>query len=202
MSPQYIKHAEADLTAQDPILGALIASQTLEPRGRREAYFASLCRSIIGQQVSVAAAMAIYGRFEAMTQLDPAKVAGLDPEAIKTIGLSRQKTGYLLDLAGHFVAEPAIYDHLDMLEDQAVIDELVAVKGIGVWTAQMFLMFTLLRPDVFAPDDVGLQKAVVRLYNLPAVPSKTELVAMAERWQPHRTIASWHLWQSLNNTPA
>jgi len=104
-------------------------------------------------------------------------------------------------LAQHFVANPRVYDHLDQLSDDEVIAELTAIKGIGVWTAQMFLMFTLLRPDVFAPDDIGLQRAMKLLYGWEAIPPKRELEAFAERWRPYRTVASWHLWESLNNTP-
>src|SRR5690606_14972068 len=108
---------------------------------------------------------------------------------IKAIGLSRQKASYIRDLAQHFVENPSVYTHLEKMSDEEVIAELTAVKGIGVWTAQMFLMFTLSRPDVFAPDDAGLQRAILQLYKWDALPPKKELVIVAEQWKPYRTVA-------------
>jgi DNA-3-methyladenine glycosylase II len=201
MTEAFVKEAERALSKLDPALGKLIRSQTLRDRTSRGNYFASLCRSIIGQQVSVAAATAIYNRFEEQTELKPSRVVSLNEAEAKTIGLSRQKTSYLKDLAGHFVEDPAVYNHLETQSDEQVIAELTAVKGIGVWTAQMFLMFTLDRPDVFAPDDVGLQRAMQRLYDWETLPSKKVLIAHAERWQPYRSVASLHLWQLLDNVP-
>lgn len=201
MDTKYIAQAEAALAKQDPILGALIATQTLEPREPRADYFDALCRAIIGQQVSVAAAAAIFKRFADATNLDPQAVLQLTETDTKAIGLSRQKTSYITDLARHFVENPDIYNHLDTQSDEAVITELTAVKGIGTWTAQMFLMFTLNRPDVFAPDDGGLQRAMLRLYGWSTLPPKAELATHAEAWKPYRTVASLHLWHSLNNTP-
>ena len=200
---QAIREGEAKLVGLDPVLGGLIQSQ--EPmvytqRGSGD-YFHSLCRTIIGQQVSVKAAATIFGRFEKVTKLDPKRVARLTEAQTKEIGLSRQKLSYLHDLAGHFVENPKIYNHLEQQTDEQVLEELVAVKGIGIWTAQMFLMFTLGRLDVFAPDDIGLQRAMKELYGWEAVPPKKELAAIAERWSPYRTVACWHLWQSLNNEP-
>jgi len=157
-------------------------------------------QSFIGQQVSVAAANAIYGRFAERTELDPARGVALELDDIKAIGLSKQKAGYLHDLAEHFVDNPAVYNHLDTQTDEQVIEELTAVKGIGVWTAQMFLMFTLARPDVFAPDDGGLQRGMMKLYGWTELPPKKELAMRAEAWRPYRTVASLHLWQSLDNT--
>jgi DNA-3-methyladenine glycosylase II len=201
MDAVFLKKAEQALTSQDPVLGALIATQTLEPREPRADYFQSLCRAIIGQQVSVAAATAIFTRFKTATNLEPQAVLRLTEADTKAIGLSRQKTTYITDLAHHFVENPDIYNHLETQTDEAVIAGLTAVKGIGTWTAQMFLMFTLNRPDVFAPDDAGLQRAMLRLYGWSTLPPKTELVAHADIWKPYRTVASLHLWHSLNNTP-
>lgn len=201
MDEATIQHAEQELVLLDPVLGRLIASQQLRPRTQRGAYFAALCRSIVGQQVSVAAAAAIYGRLEALTGMDPVRVAALSEDEVKAVGLSRGKAGYVRDLAGHFVSDPEVYNHLESQSDEQVIEELTAVKGIGVWTAQMFLMFTLGRPDVFAPDDVGLQKGMMKLYGWELLPPKAELVQVADKWRPWRTVACWHLWQSLDNNP-
>lgn len=197
----FIKHAEQALAQADPVLGALIDKQKLAPRPKRTDYFASLCRSIIGQQVSVTAANAIYARLQATTALLPATVADLSADDMRPIGLSRQKAGYLQDLARHFAADPNVYSHLEKQSDEQVLAELTAVKGIGEWTAQMFLMFTLVRPDVFAPDDAGLQRAMAQLYHWATLPSRQERLQIAEKWQPYRTVACLHLWQSLDNDP-
>lgn len=201
MTEETLQRAEAALAWADPILGTLIQTQQLTISEPRSDYFSSLARSIIGQQVSVAAARTIARRFAEQTNMEPLKAANLSDEQIKTIGLSRQKAGYIRDLAKHFVGNPSVYNHLESMDDESVISELTAVKGIGVWTAQMFLISTLGRLDVFAPDDVGLQRGMLQLYGWDALPPKKELVVIAENWRPYRTIASLHLWHSLDNTP-
>ena len=199
---QQILLAEKELIKLDPVLGELIKLQSPLVHKPRTNYFFSLCRSIVGQQVSVAAAATIFGRLETATDINPAKIARLSEAQIKAIGLSRQKAGYIKDLAQHFVDNPQVYNHLGQLSDEEVIKDLTEVKGIGVWTAQMFLMFTLVRLDVFAPDDIGLQRALKQLYGWKTVPSKEKLERTAERWRPYRTVACWHLWHSLDNEPA
>lgn len=196
-----IATAEGKLQKLDPKLGELIELQKPLIYKPRTNYFFSLCRSIVGQQVSVAAAATIFGRLEAATDIDPKKITKLSEDQIKAIGLSRQKAGYIKDLAQHFVDNPEVYNHLGQLSDEEVIADLTAVKGIGEWTAQMFLMFTLVRLDVFAPDDIGLQRAMKQLYGWKAAPNREKLEKTAAIWRPYRTVACWHLWQSLQNTP-
>jgi len=196
-----IAKAEKELAKLDPKLGELIELQKPIVHKPRSNYFFSLCRSIVGQQVSVAAAATIFSRLEIATGIDPKKISALSEDQIKAIGLSRQKAGYIRDLAQHFVNNPEIYNHLGKLSDEEVIQELTEVKGIGVWTAQMFLMFTLVRLDVFAPDDIGLQRAMKQLYGWRGVPGKDKLEKTAAKWRPYRTMACWHLWQSLHNSP-
>jgi DNA-3-methyladenine glycosylase II len=118
-------------------------------------------------------------------------------EQFRSAGVSRQKAGYVLDLAAHVADGRLQLSRLSKLDDQEIIDELVAVKGVGAWTAQMFLMFTLGRPDVLAPADLGLQKGMQRLYGLPALPNPAEMQAIAarRRWSPYRTVACWYLWR-------
>ena len=197
-----IQEAEARLAVQDPILGRLISSQTPIVYAPRDDYFFSLARAITSQQISVASAAAIFSRLESVTAMDPAVVAQLTSEQTTHIGLSKQKTNYLRDLAAHFVENPSIYNHLDARTDEEIVTELTAIKGIGTWTAEMFLMFTLARLDVFAPDDVGLQRAIRNLYAHGNTLSKSELEEIADHWRPYRTVACWHLWQSLDNTPS
>ncbi len=196
-----IKTAERELSSLDADMKVLIELNGHINREPRRDYFASLAHSIIGQQISVKAAAAILARFEQATGMDAEKAAVLSEDDARTIGLSGQKYKYIHDLAEHFVRDSMVFNHLDTLSDDEVIGELTKVKGIGVWTAQMFLMFTLVRPDVFAPDDRGLQLAIQKMYDLPEVPPRSELEAIAAKWAPYRTVASWHLWQSLNNEP-
>lgn len=193
--------AELALGKLDPDMDALIRRNGTISREPRTDFFASLCRSIISQQISVVAAAAILARFQDATDMDPVRIAQLTQEQAREIGLSGQKYKYIHDLSEHFVRDSMVFNHLDTLSDDEVITELTKIKGIGVWTAQMFLMFTLVRPDIFAPDDRGLQLAVQRLYALPDVPPRSELEQIATKWAPYRTIASWHLWHSLNNSP-
>ncbi len=198
---QFSEH-EKQLMALDADMARLIKSNGTLSHPARDDYFASLASSIIGQQISVKAAAKILERFTATTDMNPEAAASLTEEESKAIGLSGQKYNYIRDLAEHFVQDSMVFNHLDTLSDDEVISELTRIKGIGTWTAQMFLMFTLVRMDVFAPDDRGLQLAVQKLYDLQEVPPRSELVTIATKWSPYRTVASWHLWQSLENTPA
>jgi DNA-3-methyladenine glycosylase II len=193
--------AELGLSKIDPTIGQVIEHNGPIIHESRSDYFAALCESIISQQISVKAAAKIFERFKDATQLNPEHVVALSEEDIKMVGLSGQKSRYLHDLAEHFVRDSAVFNHLDSLSDDEVIVELTKVKGIGVWTAHMFLMFALVRPDVFAPGDRGIQLAIQKLYSLPTVPSPAELEAIAKEWAPYRTIACWHLWRSLDNEP-
>lgn len=190
--------AEAHLVNTDSVMGGLIELHyPIGPRSGRVDYFSSLSRSIIGQQISVKAANSIYERFVELTNLDPLKVIGLSSQQVKYIGLSSQKHRYLLDLVNHFLDNKNTLKHLEKLDDDQVIKELTKINGIGIWTAQMFLMFTLGRPDIFAPDDRGLQLAILKNYNLKISPKRNELINFAEKWQPFRTTASLYLWKSL-----
>lgn len=197
--------AENWLITHDAVMARLISQNgPLAPYLRVSTdvdYFAALARSITGQQISVKAAQTIYGRFHELTQSLPEKTIELTAEQVKYIGFSGMKWRYIYDLALHFVDNPAIYDHLEKIDDTAVVTELTAVKGIGAWTAQMFLTFTLGRPDVFAPGDRGLQLAIQRLYNFPVTPPPKALEQLASTWSPYRTTACTHLWHSLENMP-
>lgn len=193
---------ERELSAIDPDMARLITANGPIDRVSHDDYFASLARSIIGQQISVKAAAKILERFEAHTTMDPSLAVTLTIDEAKAIGLSTRKHDYIRDLARHFVDDSMVFAHLDTLSDDEVIAELTKVKGIGVWTAQMFLMFTLARPDIFAPDDRGLQLGVQQFYRLPTVPTRSELETIAAQWSPYRTVASWHLWRMLDATPS
>lgn len=193
--------AENRLIQQDPTLGIHIEAHGHLPLRPERDYFEALSGSIISQQISVKAAAKIFSRFKEQTDLLPERVLELHEEQIKAIGLSGQKSRYIRDLAIHFVEDSAVFNHLDGLSDDEVIAELTRVKGIGVWTAQMFLIFTLHRPDVFAPDDRGLQLAIQNIYDLPTIPKRAELETFAEQWAPYRSTACLHLWHSLDDMP-
>lgn len=191
--------AEIYLSEHDRILGDMIEKNGTIRLRPRASYYSALARSIISQQISVKAAAKIFERFSEATGMSAEATVALSDDQARLIGLSGRKLSYLKDLAEHFVNDSAVFNHLDGLSDDDVISELTQVKGIGVWTAQMFLIFTLHRPDVFAPDDRGLQLAIEKHYGIPA--SRNRLAQLAESWAPYRSTASLHLWKSLDNTP-
>ena len=175
-------------------------------RGRAPTdHYSALVRAIVGQQLSVRAARAIHGRLLEQfggTPPTPEQILGRDPEELRAaVGLSRAKVAFLRSLAEHVVEGSLELERLDALPDEEVVSELVAVKGIGEWSAHMFLMFQLERPDVLAVGDLGIRRAVERAYRLPDLPSAAELTAIAEPWRPYRTHACMLLWDSLDNVP-
>jgi DNA-3-methyladenine glycosylase II len=203
-----LQKAMAHLAEADATLGALIEQYGTLPAERdgrpaHDDHYGALLRSITNQQLSVAAARTIYNRM-----LDrfggqpptPEQILADDPEDMRSVGLSRPKIGYLRSLAEHVIAGELELDRLDELPDERVIEKLVAVKGLGEWTAHMFLMFQLERPDVMAPGDLGIRRAIERAYSLED-PDRETLERLAERWRPYRTLACRYLWRSLNNEP-
>jgi DNA-3-methyladenine glycosylase II len=162
-------------------------------------------RAIVGQQLSVAAARAIYGRL--LARFDdrpptPSEILADDPEALRAAaGLSRAKVSFLRSLAEHVLSGELELERLDDLPDEEVIAELTAVKGIGMWSAHMFLMFHLDRPDVLPVGDLGIRRAMERAYQLPELPLAPEMERIAEPWRPYRTLACRYLWRSLANEP-
>jgi DNA-3-methyladenine glycosylase II len=162
-------------------------------------------RAIVGQQLSVKAARAIYGRLtnrfggRAPT---PQEILDDEPELLRAAaGLSRAKVGFLRSLAEHVLSGELELERLEELDDETVVAELTAVKGIGLWSAQMFLMFQLERPDVLAVGDLGIRRAMERAYGLDGLPDPAAMEAIAEPWRPYRTLACRYLWRSLNNEP-
>jgi len=199
--PDYWERACADLAATDPVMAALIARYPDTVLTTRGDPFQTLARAVIGQQISVKAADSVWARFAAFVQtVRPEHVATLELDALAACGLSRRKAEYLRDLAGHFVDGRIQPSRWEMMGDEAVIAELVDVRGIGRWTAEMFLIFNLLRPDVWPVDDIGLQKAVALHYLEKERPTPRMLRQHGERHAPWRTVATWYLWRSLDPT--
>jgi DNA-3-methyladenine glycosylase II len=200
----------AHLRASDPVLAALIARVGRLPNARDgrpdpDDHYGALVRSIVGQQLSVLAARAIYARllerFGGQTPT-PQQILADDPEELRAAaGLSRAKTAYLRSLAEHVISGELELARMSELDDDAVIAELTAVKGIGVWSAQMFLMFQLERPDVMPFGDLGIRRAIQIAYGLDALPDPQQMLAISEPWRPQRTLACRYLWLSLRNEP-
>lgn len=195
-----IKAAE-HLSATDPVMGDIIGRVgAFKPNPPKGTPFDELLRAIIYQQLSGKAAGTIHGRLENYfggRPPAPGDILATPDEDLRSVGLSRQKLSYLKDLAEKAESGAVALHGLDRLGDEEIITSLTQVKGIGRWTVQMFLMFTLQRPDVLPELDLGIQKAVKLAYDLPEMPKPKELVVIGERWKPYRTVASWYLWRSL-----
>jgi DNA-3-methyladenine glycosylase II len=200
----------AHLRRSDPVLAEVIAAVGKLPDGRegrpdREDHYGALVRAIAGQQLSVKAARSIYGRltdrFDGRPPT-PEEILEDEPEELRAAaGLSRAKVGYLRSLAEHTLSGELELERLDELDDDTVIAELTAVKGLGVWTAHMFLMFHLERPDVLPVGDLGIRRAIERAYELDELPEAAAMEELALPWRPYRTLACRYLWRSLANEP-
>lgn len=202
MRADYWERACRELSAADPVMAGLVARYGDLALVSRGDPFGTLARSVVGQQISVRAADAVWGRFAgALGEVTPARVLATGSEGLQGCGLSRRKIEYLLDLAGHFVSARVDPRRWQAMDDEAVIAELSAVRGIGRWTAEMFLIFNQLRPDVFPLDDIGLQRALFAHYFAGEKQPRRILLALAECWRPWRTVATWFLWRSLDPVP-
>ena len=200
--PRVPRRAIAHLIDADPILGDVIRRVGPWRLTRRTdgTHFDAVCRSIIYQQLSGKAAATIYSRVLGLYGGRPPlphELATTADDALRGVGLSRQKLSYLKDLAARVTTNELPIDTLHELPDDAVIDTLVRVKGVGRWTAQMFLMFRLGRPDVLPELDLGIQKAIQRAYRLRKRPLPPRVIKIGAAWAPYRTVASWYLWRSL-----
>jgi DNA-3-methyladenine glycosylase II len=191
------------LKASDPNLARLIdATKPIDPTEWRSSRpvgdpFSVLVSSIIGQQISGFAARAIAGRLQERfggRMPSPAELLSLDPAAMKTVGLSRMKIDYLRSLAEHIISGELDIDHLHELSDDKAREQITASKGLGRWTADMFLLINLERPDILPIGDLGIRSAVQRLYRLDHLPGPAEVEAIGEKWRPNRSLASFYLW--------
>lgn len=206
--------ARKALAASDPTMAALIermGNLDLATRLRRrkeerpaDAYGA-LLRAIVGQQLSTKAARTIYLRVLDLfggTTPTPEQLLEASEEGLRGCGLSGRKTEYVRDLARHVLSGELELDRLERLEDEQVIEEIVAVRGLGRWTAEMFLLFHLQRPDVLSGGDLGIRKAIQVEYGLEEMPTPTQVIEIGEPWRPHRSLASLYLWESLAAVPS
>jgi len=206
VTPAYWDEACKHLARRDRVMRKLIpryGEARLQSRGDA---FTTLARSIVGQQISVKAAQSVWQRFAALmpgnpTRIEPEAVMGLDPTTLRGAGLSVRKGEYLGDLARHFSKGTVHVAQWTAMDDDAIIDELVAIRGIGRWTAEMFLIFHLMRPNVMPLDDVGLIKGISANYFSGEPVSRAEAREVGEAWTPYRSVATWYIWRSLDPLP-
>ena len=193
------------LKKTDPILGSIIERVGAFRIEYREPIFQTLVRSIVYQQLHGKAALSIFNRLKAAAKDDPLtpdSILRLRPARMRSLGLSKQKMTYIRELARLTRSGEVDFEGFPALEDAAIIEHLTRVKGIGVWTVHMFLMFALRRPDVLPTGDLGIRAAIKKAYDLPDLPKPSEMEQIAAPWRPYCSVASWYLWRSLDNAAA
>ena len=197
-----MRRAIVHLKQADPVLRGIIERVGPCRLQFAEPDFETLARSIVFQQLSGASARAIFARLKAVTsgngRMAPGKILSLGDQDLRAVGLSQQKARYLRDLAERTQHGQIEFARLPRLSDREVIAHLVVVKGVGVWTAQMFLLFALRRPDVLATGDLGIRSAIRTAYRLRTLPTPGRIEQLATRWHPHCSVACWYLWRSLD----
>jgi DNA-3-methyladenine glycosylase II len=201
-APLYWQEACRHLMKRDRVMKKLIpqhAGVSLQSRGDA---FVTLARSIVGQQISVKAAQSVWDRFALLPKkMVPAQVLKLKVDDMRAAGLSARKVEYLVDLALHFANDQVHVKAWAEMDDEAIISELVAIRGIGRWTAEMFLIFHLMRPNVLPLDDIGLQNGISRAYFSGEPVSRSEIREVAASWAPFCSVATWYIWRSLDPLP-
>jgi DNA-3-methyladenine glycosylase II len=202
MKPEYWDKAKRFLARSDPVMAGIIRAHPKVFMMRRGEAFMTLARAICGQQISVKAAQSVWNRVcGCVGEITPQNVLNRKRPQLRACGLSDRKTEYIADLAQHF-ADGKIHErYWPGMDDEAIIAELTDVRGIGRWTAEMFLMFNLLRPDVFPLDDLGLQKGIRVAYFKGRKVSLQRMRKLGETWRPWRSVATWYLWRSLDPLP-
>ncbi len=202
MKPEYWQDACVHLSKNCKVMKKLIASYPEAALRTRGNPFQTLARAVVGQQISVKAAQSVWNKTVlAVVKVTPENILAASDEALRAAGLSRQKVAYLRDLAAHFASGKIKPRRWHAMSDDAVIAELVEVKGIGRWTAEMFLIFYLMRPNVWPVDDIGLVRAVEKHYYAGERITKKQVIAHLEQFAPWATVATWYLWRSLDPIP-
>jgi DNA-3-methyladenine glycosylase II len=205
-SPETLREAEEYLMAHDTILKSVIEKYRPCDITPHSNYYQELVESIVGQQLSVKAARAIRLKFVALfggTFPTPEQILEKQPEEFRTAGLSWAKAKYVRDIAEHVVSGKIRFDHLDQLSNEEVIKELTDIKGVGEWTAHMFLIFLMGRLDILPVGDLGIKNGIRQLYGLKSQPTTTQMQRIAKKnhWHPYESVASWYIWASLDNEP-
>jgi DNA-3-methyladenine glycosylase II len=201
-TPAYWEEARAALAERDPVLRRLIRHYAGPSLRRRSDAFTALARAIVGQQISVKAADSVWNRLaQNLGGVTPAAVGAAELETLRAAGLSLRKAEYVRDIARAFAGGSIALEAWERLDDEPLIAELSRLRGIGRWTAEMFLIFFMLRPNVLPLDDIGLQRAIRLHYAGDRPVSKLKMRAIAKAWMPYRTVATWYLWRSLDPFP-
>ena len=193
------------LKKADPVMASIIERCGAYKVQYREPIFQTLVRSIVYQQLSGKAALTIFNRLKEAAKVEPLTpeaILKLRPQKMRSLGLSKQKLEYIRELARKTRKGDIVFESLPELEDAEIIERLTEVKGVGVWTVQMFLIFALRRLDVLPVGDLGVRAAMKKAYGLPELPKPAEMEKIAEAWRPYATVASWYLWRSLENQGA
>tara|TARA_Y100000816_G_C26064424_1_gene559293 strand:- start:189 stop:809 length:621 start_codon:yes stop_codon:yes gene_type:complete len=200
--PHFWEKAKKDLIRKDAKLGKIIKKYPSDFLFSKSDPFYTLSRSIVGQQISVTAAQAVWDRYlKKIKVLTPKNTVNMHYMTFKSCGLSKQKISYLKSLANAFIKKSINPKKWEEYSDEAIIDELITIKGIGRWTAQMYLIFNLCRPDVFPEDDLGLIKGICNCYKLKYPLSKEDAISLSKKWSPYKSVATWYFWRSLDPIP-
>lgn len=211
VTPPFWDEACKHLSKRDRVMRKLVADFGQARLHSRRDAFTTLARSIVGQQISVKAAQSVWNKLLVLMNLSTTdtgivlpveRLVAMSPDAIKTAGLSARKVEYLCDLARHFADGSVHVNQWESMDDEAIIDELVAIRGIGRWTAEMFLIFHLMRANVLPLDDLGLIKGISVNYFSGEPVSRAEAREIADAWAPYRTVGTWYLWRSLDPVPS
>ena len=200
--PKFWNKAKVYLRKKDKRLGKIIESYPKDFLFSKSDPFMTLARSIVGQQISVKAAQSVWDRLEIkIVKVNPLNIKKIHSNSLKSVGLSRQKVLYLKNLSEAFIKDKIKIKLWSKMSDEDVIQDLIQIKGIGRWTAEMFLIFNLCRADIFPLDDIGMIKGLCKIYNLNYPIDKDKVLKIGKRWKPYRSVATWYLWRSLDPIP-
>ena len=200
--PKFWNKAKVYLRKKDKRLGKIIESYPKDFLFSKSDPFMTLARSIVGQQISVKAAQSVWNRLEIkIVKVNPLNIKKIHSNSLKSVGLSRQKVLYLKNLSEAFIKDKIKIKLWSKMSDEDVIQDLIQIKGIGRWTAEMFLIFNLCRADIFPLDDIGMIKGLCKIYNLNYPINKDTVLKIGNKWKPYRSVATWYLWRSLDPIP-
>ena len=200
--PFFWQKAKKALSAKDKKLSKIIETYPSDFLFSKSDPFLTLARSIVGQQISVKAAQSVWDRLEIkIKKIKPEIILKTHSSTLKSVGLSRQKVKYLKNLAEAFIEKKIKINLWDKMNDEDIVQDLIQIKGIGRWTAEMFLIFNLCRADIFPLDDIGMIKGLCKLYKISYPAERERIIKIGDRWKPYRSVATWYLWRSLDPIP-
>ena len=200
--PIFWQKAKKILSKKDNKLSKIIKSYPDDFLFSKSDPFYTLARSIVGQQISVKSAQSVWNKLEVkIIRIKPKIIATTHSGTLKSVGLSRQKVGYLKNLANAFIEKKIKIKTWEKMTDEEIIQDLIQIKGIGRWTAEMFLIFNLCRADIFPLDDIGMVRALCKLYKIQYPTNRESIIKIGEKWRPYRSVATWYLWRSLDPIP-